>query len=73
MLVTMSIELENPGGSDILRMYLGSTNWCAGDPNGLRTQMDGSSYWTDAPKGQSDASNGWADTLSIRTVLKWPV
>ena len=64
-LITALNNLENPGGGDILHMYHGSTNWHADDPSDSGSRMDGSSYWTDAPKGQSDALNGWADTLSM--------
>ena len=65
MLVTMSIELENPGGGDILCMYLGSMNWCAGDPNGLGTQTDGSGYQADGSRDLTDGSGAQTDTLNV--------
>ena len=64
-LITASNDSENPGDGDILHMYHGSMNWHADDPSNSGSRMDGSSYWTDAPKGQSDALNGWVDTLSM--------
>ena len=62
-LVTASNDLENLDCGDILRMYLRSTNWCAGDPNGLGSQMDGLSCKADVSTGQADVLRGWTETL----------
>lgn len=44
-------------------MYLRSMNWCAGDPNGLGSQMDGLSCEADVSTGQADVLRGWTETL----------
>ena len=64
-LVTASNDLENLDCSDIPRMYLRSMNWCAGDPNGLGSQMDGLSCEADVSTGQADVLRGWSETLSM--------
>ncbi|KIM65961.1 hypothetical protein SCLCIDRAFT_22472 [Scleroderma citrinum Foug A] len=64
-LVTASNDLENLDCGDIPRMYLRSTNWCAGDPNGLGSQMDGLSCEADVLTGQADVLRGWMETLSM--------
>lgn len=46
-------------------MYLRSMNWCAGDPNGLGSQMDGLSCEADVSTGQADVLRGWTETLSM--------
>ncbi|KIM57571.1 hypothetical protein SCLCIDRAFT_28786 [Scleroderma citrinum Foug A] len=61
----MSIESENPGGGDILHMYLGSMNWCAGDPNGLGTQTDGSGYQADGSRDLMDGLGTQMDTPNV--------
>ena len=64
-LITASIDLENLDRSDISRMYLRSTNWHAGDLNGLGSQMDGSSCKADVLTGQVDVLRGWTETLRV--------
>ena len=64
-LVTMLINLENPGGGDMPHMYLASTNWCAGDLNGLGSQTDGLNCKVDVSTGQVDILRGWMDTLEV--------
>ena len=64
-LVTASNDLENLDCGDIPRMYLRSTNWYAGDPNGLGSQMDGSSCKADVLTGQVDVLRGWTETLRV--------
>ncbi|KIM59480.1 hypothetical protein SCLCIDRAFT_27301 [Scleroderma citrinum Foug A] len=58
ILITMSIESEDPGSSEtITRICLGGVNCHANDPNGPRNQTDGS-------HGEADVSRGWTDTLN---------
>ena len=64
-LVTMLIDLENPGGGDMPLMYLASTNWRAGDLNGLGSQTDGLNCEADVSTGQVDVLRGWTDTLEV--------
>ena len=64
-LVTTSINLENLDHSDISRMYLRSTNWHAGNLNGLGSQLDGSSCKVDVLTGQVDVLRGWTETLCV--------
>ena len=48
--ITMSVDLENSDSSDIPCMYLGSTNWHAGNANRLGNRADGLSRQMDEPK-----------------------
>ena len=64
-LVTASNNLENLDCGDIPHMYLRSMNWCAGDPNGLGSQMDELSCEADVSTGQVDVLRGWTETLSM--------
>ena len=64
-LATTLIDSENLDRGDIPRMYLRSTNWRAGNPNGLGSQMDGSSCKVDVSTGQVDVLRGWTDTLEV--------
>ena len=58
ILITMSIESEDPGSSEtIARICLGGANCHANDPNGPRNQTDGS-------HDKADVSRGWTDTLN---------
>ena len=50
--VTLSIESEDLGGSDIPRVRLGGMQMRTGDANGSRGQMDWSDDQTDEPRGQ---------------------
>ena len=59
--ITMLVDLENPDSGDILRMYLGSTSWRAGDVNRLGDRADGSNSRPDGLAGQADAWRGLTD------------
>ena len=63
--VTMSVDSENLGNGDMLRMYLGSTNWHAGDPNGLGNRMDVLTCQVDVSTGYADVLRVWTDTLDV--------
>ena len=55
MLITVSIESEDPHSSETLRMYLGGMRMCADDANGLGCRTDGSRSQADGPGGLTDA------------------
>ena len=55
MLITVSIESEDPHSSETLRMYLGGMRMRADDANGLGCRTDGSRSQADGPGGLTDA------------------
>ena len=72
MPIVLSIKSESMGDSEIPRVHLRCTSWCAGDANrpgnGVNAsscRMDALRSRTDASTGQADASRGQADTLSV--------
>ena len=58
MLITTSIESEDPDGGDILCICLRGTWMRPGDTNGPGSQTD----WLE---GQADVLRGWTDTLMV--------
>ncbi|KIM69160.1 hypothetical protein SCLCIDRAFT_19783 [Scleroderma citrinum Foug A] len=66
ILITMSIESEDPGSSEMIaHICLGGVNCHANDLNGPRNQTDGS-------HGEADVSRGWTDTLNMSNQTATP-
>ncbi|KIM67352.1 hypothetical protein SCLCIDRAFT_21202 [Scleroderma citrinum Foug A] len=66
-LITVSIELEYPDGSEIPRVCIGGTSWRACDVEGHGDRADESKGRS---SGWMDVSRAWMDTLNVSNSAK---
>ena len=64
-LLTMTVELYANDGNGNACVYLGGMCWHAGDASCPKDQSDGSGCQTDVPRGSTDLSRAWTDTLNV--------
>ena len=69
-LVTVSIQLQCPDGSDILRVYLGGSRMQMGNANGPASQADASNGLMDGVESHTDMSNRSTDVPSIENCMR---
>ena len=65
MLVTVSIELESPGSSEIPQVCLERVCWHADDMHHPRSGVDVSDGHIDRLRGLVDDLRGWMDALNV--------
>ena len=63
-LVTVSIEFESPGSSEILQVCLECMRWHADDMHCPRSRADVSDGHIDRSRGLADDLRGWMDALN---------